>query len=544
MTGRRLRTGLWLALLLSWSSMLFADPPNVTHLFPAGAQQGTTCRVRCGGEFSWPLEVWSSHGAVTVGEEEGTISIEVPPDFQSDRIWLRFYDKDGATSPIPFLVGQLPETAEVEPNDAPQTSQKLSEFASPPNDANLVINGVLQKKGDVDAFAVELLEGQTLVAAVEANTAFGSPIDSILQVVTPDGIVLAENHDHVGLDPRLAFVCKTSGTHIVRVFAFPSAPNQRIEFYGDKAAVYRLTLTTKPFVTHTVPSLVHRAANGRLHPRSVKVRGWNVPRGIRLPVIDNGDEGLVRAAGWAGMARIGFVEYPVATWELKPSKKSPQRLSVPCAMFGRLRTADAKDSFELALPKGNPISIKIDSLHMDSPLVPLVKLFAQSGEVVAETSIAGPAKDAVLSHTPKENGNYQLTIQDRFNEGGEDHFYRLTVEPFRTDFELNVDRDSLVLNREEGLELPVTINRTTGAEPAIEEILVDAVDLPAGVKCEAAKSAKEGDSSSKVTLKLEATGEPWSGFIRVRGSAGERSRIARTPERFRARFDEIWLTVQ
>ena len=101
------------------------------------------------------------------------------------------------------MIGSLPETNEIEPNDSIAQPQTMSEFAKPPRDAEVVINGVLQERGDVDCFAVELKQGQTLVAAVEANEAFGSPLDGILQIVDPDGTTLAENHDSVGLDPRL-----------------------------------------------------------------------------------------------------------------------------------------------------------------------------------------------------------------------------------------------------------------------------------------------------------------------------------------------------
>jgi epoxyqueuosine reductase len=48
-----------------------------------------------------------------------------------------------------------------------------------------------------------------LVAAVEANTALGSPMDAMLQVVSPRGFVLAENNDDIHLDPRLhAHFCR------------------------------------------------------------------------------------------------------------------------------------------------------------------------------------------------------------------------------------------------------------------------------------------------------------------------------------------------
>ena len=263
-------------LLLIGNASVLADAPQLKFLFPAGGQRGATTRVTCHGEFSWPIKVWSPGAQVSLGDEKGQLSIYVPRDFPSDRTWIRLYNDDGASQVVPFLVGSLPELSETEPNNTVAEPQSLAKFAAPPRDAEVTINGVLQTNHDVDAFALELKQGQTLVAALQANTAFGSPIDAILQIVSPDGTTLAENHDDVGLDPRLAFTAPADGTYIARLFAFPSNPNQSIRFHGGSDYVYRLTLTTGPYITHTIPTSVRIA--GECEPRpSVELHGWNIP---------------------------------------------------------------------------------------------------------------------------------------------------------------------------------------------------------------------------------------------------------------------------
>ena len=106
----------------------------------------------------------------------------------------------------------------------------------------VVINGRLNKSGDVDTFAVEMKKNQTLVASMEANRRLGSPMDGVLQIVSGRGFVLEQNDDHCGFDPQIAFVAESDGTYFVRAFAFPAKPNSSIRFSGAANYIYRLTV--------------------------------------------------------------------------------------------------------------------------------------------------------------------------------------------------------------------------------------------------------------------------------------------------------------
>src|SRR5581483_10130568 len=106
---------------------------------------------------------------------------------------------------------------EKEPNDDYRHAQPL--------DKSCVVNGRLEKTGDVDCFAIHLTRGQTLVASMEANRTLGSPMDAVLQVVSARGTVLEENNDYHELDPQLMFTAPADGTYVVRTFAFPAVPD-------------------------------------------------------------------------------------------------------------------------------------------------------------------------------------------------------------------------------------------------------------------------------------------------------------------------------
>src|SRR5204862_6902571 len=120
-------------------------------------------------------------------------------------------------------------------------------------------------------------KGQTLVASLEANRTLRSPMDSVLQVVSPDGIVVEQNNDYHGLDPQAAYAVPKDGLYVVRVFAFPKEPDGTIGFAGGEAYVYRLTVTTGGFADHALPLAVPRSKPGK-----VRLVGWNIPDAARL----------------------------------------------------------------------------------------------------------------------------------------------------------------------------------------------------------------------------------------------------------------------
>ncbi len=98
------------------------------------------------------------------------------------------------SNPVPFAVGDLPEIVETEDAEAPGPT---------PITLPLVVNGRIDRPGDVDAYAFRGRAGQTIVASVAAR-ALGSPLDGVLRLVADDGTVVAWNDDHP--DPSLGEV--------------------------------------------------------------------------------------------------------------------------------------------------------------------------------------------------------------------------------------------------------------------------------------------------------------------------------------------------
>ena len=74
-----------------------------------------------------------------------------------------------------------------------------------------------------------------------------------------------------GLDPQVNYAVRADGTYTVRVFAFPATPDSSIRHFGSDLSVYRLTITTGPFVDYATPLAVREGAD-----TDFTLYGWNL----------------------------------------------------------------------------------------------------------------------------------------------------------------------------------------------------------------------------------------------------------------------------
>ena len=560
---RRPLANTWFLLLLAAfaSTPALAAAPVLSHLFPAGGQRGTKVAVTATGTFTWPVQVQAPGVEVTVGADSGKLEITIPADLPTDRVWIRLTNAEGVSAPYPFLINTLPEVNETEPNNRLGEAGKLPE-------GPVLVNGVLSG-AEVDCFAVPLKKGQTLVAHCEANTQLGSPIDAMLQLVTPQGTVVAENNDEQHLDPRVVFTAPADGVYVARLFAFPSTPGTNIAYAGGANCVYRLTLTTGPFLAHAVPLAAERALAEKPETRpQVAVVGWNLPAELKLPVLPLGGEalaaypefdpidelrnsgesriGLVWQAGIAGSARVRLLGFaPVAGLAGGPVEQ-PAAVPFPACVTGQFSTPRQRLAYTVPLKKGEPILLSCESRSLNLLVDPLVKLIDPTGATVMELDDSGSQHDLSFAHTPAHDGDYKVIVRDRYDQAGPGCAFRLTVRPERPDLELTLATDAIALELGKPLELPVKLARRGGPGAAIAGVSVSVMGLPAHVTCAAVVSEPTGPTAGEVKLSLTSEGGAFQGPIRVVGTAVEPAgvvRTARTPAKLGATGEVVWLTV-
>jgi hypothetical protein len=510
-----------LGVLCALCGELVSAPPGVTTLTPAGGQRGTTLTLSAAGSFDqWPAKVWCSSPGVTAtaDKEKGKFTVTLAADAPLGPVWLRFHDDTGASQLRPFVVGGLKETTETEPNNDAKSAPTLA--------APTVVNGVLVKGGDVDCFAVAVKQGQTLVASLDAHRSLRSPMDAVLQITSADGTVLAENHDARGLDPEVAYTPPAAGTFVVRVFAFPSAPDSSIRHFGSPACVYRLTVTADEFVDVVTPLAVERGQEATL-----TLGGWNLTAKTAT---------LGKTESVFGVAHpVAVAREPHPCFDLTAATDRP--LSPPFTATGRVSQANTPAVIPVTAEAGKPLAVRLESAALELSLTPVVKVLDADGKplLTAEPATLGGGIDATF--TPAKTGTHTIEVRDLFKSAGPRHLFRLRVTPATPDVTAAVAAAQFSVVVGTPLDIPIAVVKRHGFTGELEPF---ADGLPDGVTASVGTPAKP--DPNVVVLKLTAT-KPASGPIRVgvakKGDATfKRPATAPLPDFDRPTTD-LWLTV-
>ncbi len=534
MIGFRLYLCLFVLICGCLSSSVLAAPPAITYLYPAGAQRGTTVEVTAAGTLDASTKVWASGKGVTVEptKDKGKLKITVAKDAVPGTYWLRAYNDDGASGLRPFIVGTLPEVMEKEPNDDFKKPHVL-------NESSVVINGKLEKNGDVDCFAVILKKGQTLVASLEAHNTLRSPMDAMLQVLSADGFVLDENNDFHGLDPQLAFTAKKDATYIARVYAFPAAPDASIRYFGSDACVYRLTLTTGAFADFAIPLAV---GPDRL---SVSLEGWNLAQGpqMLIPLQSPGESHTIAFdAQIANPLRLRVEPHRVAVHlgRVPDERKPSPPFTPPFSVSSRVEKETTQD-ISFRGKKGQALSIQAESRSIGLALNPVVFIYDADGKQLAKAEPAKLNGDTALSFIPAQDGVFNVFVANLYSGSDPRYAFLLRVlsEP---DYDLSVAADRFTITPGKPTMIAVKVNRVRSFTKPVEVV---AEGLPEGVKVEVTAPAKPDPNT--VTLSLTAD-KPVSGSFRLVGKVKDEPKLTRVARFAIVEFDEttadLWLTVK
>jgi hypothetical protein len=475
-------------LLLLCASFVHAAAPTLTGLYPAGGQRGTTIEGFAIGTFdSWPVQFWTNSPLITVtpGKDKGKLSIKLSKELVPGTYWLRCYDAQGASGLRPFIVGTLPEAMEVEPND----TQAKSQVASLP----VVINGKLNRNGDLDSYAVTLKKGDTLVASIESHHVLRSAADMVMQLTNANGTVLAQNHDYHGLDPQLHFTATEAGTYYVRLFAFPANPDSSIRYSGGELYFYRLTLTTGPFVDHALPLAISVK-----EPTIVRLLGWNLGSQTQAGMVKSDDD-LVQVyhPEAACQAVLRLEKWPVADATLRhQASASPV---APFSLTASLTRQQAAFQTKITLSKGKKYYLQALSQTLELDTDPVLTITDASGKIVHQAEAAALHADVMTSYTPASDGLFTIAVRDLHGRYGWRHHVLLRIFPAEPSYSISVDADRFTLTAGKHLDIPVKVSMLDGWK---EPVQISLVDLSSTVKWKV-QSTTTKDAMTTITLRLE-----------------------------------------
>ncbi len=233
--------------------------PQITHAFPLGGRRGTDVKVALAG-WNLPRDTFQ---ATLQRAAAGIQAIRAGGECCND-IFLAASDYD--------------EVLEKEDNDSPSQAQAIV--------CPTVVNGHIGRAGDVDCYSIMGEAGQKLLAEVQARR-LGSPMDSIITLLGPDGNAVAENDDYndvaAGMiahqaDSRILATLKTAGAYVLRV--------REVQGKGGDAYGYRLIVAPpRPdFYLRVMPDNLRCAPGDSaiVNVQAVRVDGFD--RAIRIEV--------------------------------------------------------------------------------------------------------------------------------------------------------------------------------------------------------------------------------------------------------------------
>jgi hypothetical protein len=508
-SARRLVGVVVLGLFVIRGLGLLAAAPVLDHLFPAAVQIGVSNSITAIGKFEpWPPKVWTdSSGLLLVPTTNvGIFQIEVRSNTPVGPHFVRLFNAEGASSPRFLILTRDPQITEIEPNDLFTQPQRVDRLPA-------VINGRLEKAGDVDSFAVELQAGQTLIASVEAYT-LQSPLDAVLRLVDSRGVRLAQNHDDGRtLDPRLVWTAKVSGTFILQLFGFDYPAGSEIRFAGNAKCVYRLHISAGPTLSHAMPLGVRRGASTKL-----QLSGWNflpsTPRewevdGAKLEPVTS--EMSVLPSGFETPLILPVGDGPeFVESEPNNSQTNANKLEIPAAVSGTIGGADDVDSFAFSAREGDLLWLEVQSAYFGFPLDAWLAIEDSSGKELVRND-DGNSSDPVLEWKVPAGTNFFASVGGLLHRGGPESLYRLSISRPKPTVSATVADDVFTLETGKTNEVKLTITRKFGHA---NKLRASVRGLPQGVTVQLPEILDKGGD---FTLKLIAAPDaiPVSGPFRI-----------------------------
>lgn len=481
--------------LLFGLSTAQAAVPAPEFLFPAGGKQGTTVSVTVGGKLDgWPVGAWTDHAGLVFKPttNSGTYTVSIGADVPLGPHLVRCYNGDGAAEPRTFVVSSRDEILEVEPNDDFRKAQRIEKSA-------VVINGKLEKAGDVDSFSMTVEKGKWLVAAVDAY-ALGSSVDPVVQILDDRGVRVAFNHDTHNLDALATWQAERTGTYIVQVMGFAHPAAADIAAKGSPAYVYRLTVTTGPLVRWAFPPGVKRGAKSQ-----VSLLGWNLDKAGATQMVDAthaqaAEQLLFLPAALTGDTLWLDLGEANELTEVEPNDTpaTAQQVTVPATLNGRIGKPGDVDRFAFTAKKNERFNFQVRAAAVHSPLAARLRVEDTNGVSLSQQD-GSDNVDPKLGWNAPADGTFIVAISDMYGNGGWDHVYRIEHVAPPPHFTATVPTHAFFVENGKTNEIKVTVTRSEGFK---EKLILSVKGLPEGV---IARPAAVPDKSGEVKLELLAS---------------------------------------
>ena len=507
----------------------FAESPHVSYIFPAGGQRGAEVSYKVGGHYlheGCPFEMIGPGVSASARiERTKTVWFEGPlipqpasqrkEDYPNDylgsvkiakgaplgfRRW-RVNTSQGVTSRMKFVVGDLPEVTEEEIDGEPiPTSVQLP----------VTINGRIFPREDVDIWTFDAEAGKRISCEVNAAR-IGSPLDSRIEIRGPDGSVLTENVDALGVDSFVQFVAPMAGRYECRI--------HDIEFGGLQHYVYRLTIRKGPYLKSVYP-----LGGQRGDSVTIQLSGTDLPmnqaniaipknsaRQFNLSLPNVASNNVTLVAG--NLPEHLEVEPNDATDSVKPEAVS---LKSGMVFNGRIDKPGDIDLFRFSAEVGKTLLLEVQSSRLGTELDSVLSVLSSDGkQLKLNDDLAGGIPDSRIVWKVPSGESFFAQIRDQFDHlGGSRFAYRISIsEVSEQHFELKLPLDTVNIEQGAETKLKIGIDRSFGFKGEVE---LSAEDLPDGVTVEPVRITTNRQDAQLV-IKVDESAMPQIARLKVVG---------------------------
>jgi hypothetical protein len=477
--------------------------------------------------------------------------VTIPADAPLGLVDVRLVNKWGVSNARAFVIGDLPEVMEKEPNNDVNQAQRIV--------LNSTVNGSMAGATDVDYYVFNGTKGQRVVVSCLAST-IDSRFHAAVEIYDAGDRLLAFNRNYDHRDALTDCVLPTDGDYFVRVFEYTHTQ-------GSPEHFYRLSISTAPWVDTVYPCVVEpgkqsivtvygrNLPGGRLDP-AASVDGHELEK-MTLAVNAPADTGRLaysgrldpKAAGLSGFEvrvrnRVGssnpflltLAKVPVVTDDGRnDTRDGPQPIAIPCEIAGMIEKRRDRDWYAFVAKKGDVIQIEAlgDRVGSEAFIYFMLRNATTKQDLYeSPPDYAEPQPPKFYARTEDPapyrfvapaDGKYLLLVGSRLADAlvGPRHYYRVRLTPEMPDFFLGVTPpadhrpDGATLLQGGHQSFTVFATRRDGFAG---EIRLSVEGLPAGVTC-APQSIAAGGRQTQMVLTAAANATTTVAEIRVKGTA-------------------------
>jgi hypothetical protein len=533
-------------------------------VMPMGGKIGTTVEVTVGGaDLDEVTGLYFSHpglkaervpdaakpGSFVANKFNVTIAANAPLGCQDVRAITRW----GLSNPRAFVVGDLTEVLEKEPNNDLPVAHKI--------DLDTTINAAISANVDTDYFSFTGKAGQRVVIVCQA-AGIDSRLNPFMQLFDAGNRALASSLRYRNRDALLDATLPANGDYFIRV-------SEHAYLAGSAEYFYRLTLTQAPWIDSAFPPVVEIGK-----PTQVTLYGRNLPNGQLEPASSDGTRiyekavvtvtapadpmsrqrmtysGAVEpaatgtdgfeyrvknAAGTSNPVLLTFATAPVLLDNgNNDTSDRAQEIKVPSEICGLIEKPYDRDWFVFSAKQGDVFSLEAYADRIGSPIDLYFELRrADNKQSLGEfddlpnTEILSATKFFSMSYDPKTrftapaDGVYELQVASRSDlQSGPRFFYRLCIRKEQPDFRLVLvdahdnNPEACAVRQGSSQYLQVLCFRNDGFNG---EVTISAEGLPPGVTC-LPQTLGPNQRQTFLVLTAQADAPIWDGEIRIKGT--------------------------